>query len=390
MRIEPLAIPTGEAVLALLPRLRTALGGQAPIRPYAASEPPPDPAPSQGRRDGAGPDCPEDLAVVIGTSGSTGSPKLALLTAPALTASAASTDERLDGPGQWLLAVPAHHIAGLQVLLRSLHAGTTPVVQDLATGFTPDGFAAAVDRLDPTLPSRTSLVPTQVARLLDDPRGREALAGIDTVLVGGSAVPIRLRERAAQAGVRLIATYGMSETGGGCVYDGQPLSGARFRLDEDGRVHLGGVTLASGYLDDPVRTAAAFHTGKDGTRWLRTDDAGHLDPDGRLTLDGRLDDLINTGGLKVAPRVVEDALLDALTEVTEAVVVGVPDRQWGQAVAAALVGPELTVTDVREALRGILPDHALPQRIRTLPALPQKGPGKPDRRAIAALLAVGE
>jgi O-succinylbenzoic acid--CoA ligase len=394
MPIEPLAIPTGDAVLGLLPRLREALAGNAPIRPYAASAPVPASPPTQGLPADSDPPVPGDLAVVVGTSGSTGSPKLAMLTAAALTASAAATDERLGGGGQWLLAVPAHHIAGLQVLLRSVHAGTTPVVMDLADSFTPARFAAAAARLDPALPTRTSLVPTQVTRLLDDPAGRAALARVDAVLVGGSAVPALLRERASEAGVNLVATYGMSETGGGCVYNGRALSGVTVRIAPDGRVELGGATLASGYLGDPGRTTAAFPVDPDGTRWLRTDDAGHLAEDGRLVVDGRLDDLVNTGGLKVAPRLVEDALLASLPQVREAVVVGVPDATWGQTVAAALVlrdpGHPLTGPDVRAALRGILPDHALPQRILVLPTLPLAGPGKPDRRAIAGLLAMGE
>lgn len=396
MLIEPLAIPSGDAVLDLLPRLRAALAGNAPIRPYAAESPSTSPRTERPLAEDLPAEraLPDDLAVVIGTSGSTGTPKLALLTAHALTASASATDERLGGPGQWLLAVPAHHIAGLQVLLRSIHCGTTPVVMDLSAGFTPATFAAAVTRLDPNAPTRTSLVPTQVGRLLDDPVGAAALAGIDRVLVGGSAVPTRLRERAADHGVTLVATYGMSETGGGCVYDGTPLDGARVRIDDEGRIHLGGAMLASGYLNDPERTAAVFRTDPDGRRWLRTDDAGHLEPDGRLAVDGRLDDLINTGGLKVAPRLVEDALLATLSHVREAVVVAVPDPEWGQVVAAALVlnggATPPPVTDVRDALRGILPDHALPQRVRALPSLPLKGPGKPDRHAIAALLDMGE
>ena len=197
---------------------------------------------------------PEDLAVVIGTSGSTGAPKLALLSARALATSIGATHRHLGGPGQWLLAIPPHHIAGLQVLLRGLVAGTRTVLGP--TRFDPTGFAAATRLLDPGERHYTSLVPTQVARLLDHPDGPEALRAFDAVLVGGAALPEHLRARADREGVVLVATYGMSETGGGCVYDGQPLEHTSIRLDDEGRIHLGGDTLAHGYLGDPTRTAA--------------------------------------------------------------------------------------------------------------------------------------
>lgn len=388
-RLEPLAVPAGPASLALLPRLSAALRGHAPVLPHAASTPPPDlPA-----HDPA--DLPDDLAVVIGTSGSTGTPKRALLTAAALRASARATHERLGGPGQWLLPLPAHHVAGLQVLLRSVDAGSTPVVMDLTGGFTPDAFCESVTRLDPAARRYTSLVPTQLLRLLDHPGGDAALATLDAVLVGGAGLPPLLRGRAEAAGVTVVATYGMSETCGGCVYDGRPLTGSHVALDTDGRISLGGATVAHGYLGDPALTTACFTTDADGIRWFRTDDVGHLDDDGRLHVDGRLDDLITTGGLKVAPRVVEEAVNAHVPGVGEVVVVGTPDPQWGQAVSALLVlqpgsGDHApTLADVRSRLHGILPSYALPRRLLVTDAVPQRGPGKPDRRAVAAMFTVG-
>ncbi|HYN28274.1 MAG TPA: o-succinylbenzoate--CoA ligase [Dermatophilaceae bacterium] len=399
MGVQPVAVPPGEAALALLPRLAAALAGGAPVLPYAASAPLPPVPP----HDPAG--LPEDLVLVVGTSGSTGTPKRALLGAGALRASIAATSDRLGGPGQWLLPLPAHHIAGLQVLLRSLVAGTTPVVPDGRATDPAAAFAAAVARLDPGARRYTSLVPTQLLRLLDDPRSGEALATLDAVLVGGAALPPALRRRAARVGVRVVATYGMSETAGGCVHDGRPLRGVAVRVEDD-RVLLGGRTLAAGYLGRADLTEVAFLVDADALepveRWFVTDDVGHLDPSGRLHVDGRVDDVIVTGGLKVAPRLVEEALTEHVPGVSEAVVVGVPDEQWGQAVAALVVlgptasspaagaGREPTVRDVRAALRGILPDHALPRLVRTAPGLPLRGPGKPDRRAVGALLAVGD
>jgi O-succinylbenzoic acid--CoA ligase len=375
-------VPAGEAVLGLLDPLAEALAGGPPLMPYAVGTPVPAPSavplPS--------------TALVVGTSGSTGRPKLAMLTPEALLASASATDGVLGGPGQWLLAMPAHHIAGLQVLVRSIAAGTTPVVQDLSNGFTAAGLVEATSRLT-TARRYTALVPTQLARLVADPAAAEALASYDAVLVGGAATPPALLRQAEAVGVRALTTYGMSETAGGCVYAGRPLRCSRVRLADDDVVQLGGETLALGYLGDPELTARAFTTDPDGSRWFTTDDLGHQGSDGRWHVDGRGDDLINTGGLKVAPRVVEEAIAEHLPEAADVVVVGTSHPQWGQAVSAVIVlrdhgtAPTPTVSDVRSRLRGILPDHALPQRLLVVPAIPLRGPGKPDRAAVAALFA---
>jgi O-succinylbenzoic acid--CoA ligase len=383
-----LAVPLGPASLTVLPRLAEALEGDAPLLPYAASAPAPTVAPHDPA------DLPEGLAVVVGTSGSTGTPKRALLTSSALAASSRATHRRLGGPGQWLLALPAHHVAGLQVLLRSLDAGTTPVAMDLTDGFLPQAFVAAAARLEPGRRRYTSLVPTQLLRLLDHPLGPESLRTFDAVLVGGAAMPPRLRRRSERASVRVVTTYGMSETAGGCVYDGKPLPCTELAFDADGRIHLGGVTVAHGYLGRPDLTAAAFGVDEDGVRWFRTDDVGHTDEQCRLHVDGRVDDLVNTGGMKVAPRLVEEAILEHVPGVAEVVVVGSPDPEWGEAVCALVVlepgavRAGLTAVELRAHLRGILPDHALPRRAVTAPQVPARGPGKPDRGAVAALFSV--
>ena len=377
-----LEVPSGTAVLDVLAALRDALEGGPALVPYAATARPP-----------AVPDVAEDLppgvSLVVGTSGSTGLPKLAMLTSEALVASATATHERLGGPGQWLLPMPAHHIAGLQVLVRSLVAGTEPVAMDLAGGFTPAAFARAAAAL--TGQRRyTSLVPTQLVRLLAEPTCTAALRRFDAVLLGGAAAAPALLARAAEAGVSVTTTYGMSETAGGCVYAGRPLACTTVRADDQGRLHLGGATLAEGYLGRPDLTAAAFSTDEDGRRWFATDDVGHQDEDGRWHVDGRLDDLVNTGGLKVAPRLVEEAITAHLPQVAECAVVGVPDTEWGEVVAAALVladgAPPLEVADVRAALRDALPGHALPRRVAVLESLPLRGPGKPDRSALRDML----
>ncbi|RKT78901.1 O-succinylbenzoic acid--CoA ligase [Terracoccus luteus] len=389
---EPLAVPAGPDVLGLLPRLESALSGGRPVMPHAHDEPAPalpDPV-LPG-------DLPDGLALAIGTSGSTGRPKRALLTAEALRRSADATHESLGGSGAWLLAMPAHHIAGLQVLLRSVAAGTVPAVLDLRPGFTPEAFVAAAREVRPSAGAGrryTALVPTQLGRILEHPAATEALAGFDAVLVGGAATASSTLARARRAGIPLRLTYGMSETAGGCVYDGSPLPGSRVHIDNDHHVVLGGDTVAHGYLGDPERTADSFSVDPDGVRWFRTDDLGHFDDDERLVIDGRADDVINSGALKVTPGVVEDAMLRHLPEVHDVVVVGVPDPEWGEIVCAAvtLADPAATVDEagLRERLRGILPDAALPRRVLVVTSIPQRGPGKPDRAAIRrAVLADG-
>ena len=378
-RLRALPIPSGAAALSVLADLRKALDGSGPaLAPHAWHSPPP-PIPEDVS------DLPQSLALTIGTSGSTGRPKLAMLTGAALRASADATHQRLGGQGHWLLTMPAHHIAGMQVLVRSLVAGTTPVSMDLTGGFTTAAFVRATGEIASGATAYTALVPTQLVRLLADEAGRRALTRYAAVLLGGATAPPDLLAEARSARARVVTTYGMSETAGGCVYDGHALDVSLVQLEEDGRIRLGGATLAEGYLAEPALTAESFSRDLDGTAWFRTDDVGHLDEHGALCVDGRIDDLINTGGVKVAPRLVEEALA-RLDTVAEAVVVGSPDPEWGQVVSAAIVltkgSSPPTLDDVRGRLRGILPDHALPRRLATLSMLPLRGPGKPDRAAV--------
>ncbi len=375
-----LPVPGGSDVLRVLPDLERALTGNDPLLPYAADGPPPVVPPH------ALAELPTGLAVAIGTSGSTGRPKRAMLTAAALEASARSTHEALGGPGGWLLAMPAHHIAGLQVLVRSLVADVAPTVLDLSCGFTASRFSAAARAVPTSTRRYTALVPTQLGRILEDRDGLTALRSFDGVLVGGSATPVTMRDQALAAGVRLVLTYGMSETAGGCVYDGVPLRVSRTHIDNERHVVIGGETLAHGYLGEPTISADAFSVDPDGVRWFRTDDLGHFDDEGLLVIDGRADDVINSGGLKVTPGVVEDAISRHVPEVLDVVIVGRPDDEWGEIVCAAvtLIDPTMrvTVTDLRERLRGIVPDAALPRRVVVLGSIPHRGPGKPDKAAI--------
>jgi O-succinylbenzoic acid--CoA ligase len=343
---------------------------------------------------------PEGTAVVVRTSGSTGAPKATALTVDALAASSMGTAIRLRGEGQWLLAVPLEYVAGVQVLVRSLFAGTRPWAMDLSGGFTPEAFSEAAANL--TDPIRfTSLVPTQLRRLLDDgsPQVLAALQRFNAVLLGGAAIPPGLLDRAREAGVTVVTTYGSAETCGGCVYDGEPLEGVEVQL-VDGRVWLGGTVVAAGYVGDPERTAEHFRTDPDGERWYVSSDLGEVGEDGRLHILGRADDVVITGGVKAsAARVAAE--LEALDGVREAFVAGVDDPEWGQALAAAVVlhapghgsghapgtegAPAATLEAVRRAavvrLGWLAPKTWL--ELEALPLLPN---GKPDRRAITDLL----
>ncbi|MCW2779328.1 MAG: AMP-dependent synthetase and ligase [Frankiales bacterium] len=289
----------------------------------------------------------DDVAVVVPTSGSTGVPKGVLLTAEALLASANAALERLGGPGRWLLAIPPTHVGGLQVLVRSLVAGLDPVV------LPPGPFTAT--SLDGVSGCRyTSLVPTQLGRLRPG-----ALEAFEAVLLGGAAAPPGLPPN-------VVPTYGMSETSGGCVYDGVPLPGVEVDVRE--RVRLRGPTLAAGYRDGAPLLDA------DG--WFTTGDVGAL-VDGRLVVHGRADDVVVTGGEKVAPAAVEAALLTH-PDVREVAVVGAPDPEWGQRVVAHVVG-DVTLEQAREWVAERLGRVAAPRELRRWDALPQLANGKVDR-----------
>ena len=326
----------------------------------------------------------EGIAAVVRTSGSTGTPKRTALSIDALASSSMATAEYLGFEGQWLLALPLHYVAGLAVLTRSLYAGTRPWAMDLDASFDAAGFneaaAALTDRR-----RLVSLVPTQLQRLLTDPTHEtvSALQRFDAILLGGARAPRAVLEEAARHSLKIHLTYGSSETAGGCVYDAQALPGVRVKVT-DGRIMLGGPTIASGYLGNPTLTAKHFSVDDSGVRWYATDDLGSYG-DGILSVTGRADDVIITGGLKVSAAQVQ-GVIEALPGVMAAGVVPVPDAQWGQQIGAAYVG-SADPDALAAAVRGSLGPAAVPRRLIRVDALPLLPNGKIDRLLLASRLA---
>ncbi|KJQ53750.1 AMP-binding protein [Microbacterium sp. SA39] len=335
---------------------------------------------------------PDGIAAVIATSGSSGIPKRVALSAEALRSSAEATASRI-GSGRWLLALPTGYVAGLQVLVRSILAGTEP--SSIDGRFSPVSFAeATLAMLRPApgagLPELfTSLVPAQVATLLDaadDTAVRAALQAYRAILVGGQSLPEPLRERAADLGVRLVRTYGSTETSGGCVYDGVPLESVTVRA-VDGELRIAGPMLAEGYLEDRTLTARTFLRDEHGIRWYRTGDLGLVE-DGVVRVHGRADNVIVSGGINISLDRVE-RIVRRVPGLHEAVVVGIDDERWGEASVIVVARGEVLrrsegeqLEQARDAVGDELGKHARPARLIIVDELAVLASGKPDRESI--------
>jgi O-succinylbenzoic acid--CoA ligase len=308
---------------------------------------------------------PGDVRLVVETSGSTGSPKRVALSREAVLASVAASARRLGATGPWVLALPPTYVAGVQVVVRSLVAGHEPVLLERAGWPAGEGWFV-------------SLVPTQLGRLLDEDDALAALRRAHTVLLGGGPIDPALRERAAAAGVRIVATYGAAETAGGCVYDGLPLDGVAVAIGEGGRIRIAGPTLFEEYVDDPELTEQALIDG-----WYLTSDAGRIDEDGRLSVLGRVDDVVVSGGVNVpAPAVA--ARLREHPDIAAAEVLGVPDEEWGNRVVAFVVGG-VTLGELRDWVAAKHPRPWAPRELVVVDEIPLLPNGKPDRQALLAL-----
>jgi O-succinylbenzoic acid--CoA ligase len=312
----------------------------------------------------------DDQRLLIETSGSSGTPKGVLLSRSAVLASAGAS-ARAIGHGQWVLALPSNYVAGVNVIARSLLAGHDPVVAD---GLHWKPGARYI-----------SLVSTQMRRLVDDRTVGSELHEMDTVLVGGGPVDREAAEVVAGWGPDVVATYGSSETCGGCVYDGYPLPGVEVALTDDGRIKLRGPMLFDGYLDDPDLTAATLVDG-----WYLTSDLGTVADDGRLTVLGRIDDMVISGGVKVPGPVVARRLAEH-TAIAAAEVVGVADPEWGEAVVAVVATPGLAsmpamrLDEARDWVASVHPRTWAPRRLVVVEELPLLANGKVDRQAVRAL-----
>lgn len=315
-------------------------------------------------------DLPDDTALVVATSGSTGIPKGITLSHAALRWSTRASVERLGAqPGErFTLALPLNHVAGIQVVLRSWACGTEPEIL-------PSG---AIDALMTATGDHVSLVPTQLSRLL-----REPAANVNrwrSILVGGAALDDKLAAQARAADAAVVTSYGMTETAGGCVYDGVPLAGVDVTI-VDGRISINGPMLFSGVV------ANGHYTAREPGPFV-TADLGNIAADGQLRIVGRADDIVISGGENVPCARVASRLRDH-PEVAQAAVFGVDDRDWGQRVAAIIVpsdhrrppsGDELVAWS-----RETLPPTWAPRQYVVAAAIPLTGLGKPDVVAMRRL-----
>jgi O-succinylbenzoic acid--CoA ligase len=317
-----------------------------------------------------------DKPWIVETSGSTGQPKRVMLSRAAVDASVEGSARRLGATGRWLLALPASYVAGVNVITRALAAGRPPVLLDQQPS-----FSAAVKALGDSEPTFVSLVPTQLRRLLDS--DGPALRSFHTVLLGGGPIDPALRERTAEAGVNVVASYGSSETCGGCVYDGLPLDGVEVAVDADGRVRISGPVLFDGYERDPGLTAEVLVDG-----WFLTPDAGRIDEDGRLRLLGRIDDMVVTGGVNVPGPVVARRLREH-PNIADAEVLGADDPEWGRRLVAFVVvatADGLSLPELRDWVAGAHPRAWAPRQLVVLPQIPHLPNGKADRMALMRLV----
>ena len=307
----------------------------------------------------------EGDALVVATSGTTGGPKGVVLTHEAVAASARATSVRLGvdpGRDRWWACLPVAHIGGLSVVLRS-RAEKVPLD---AGPFSEKGAAAALGR-GATL---VSLVPTALRRL--EP---EIAAGFRRIVLGGQAPPEALP-------ANVVTTYGLTETGSGVVYDGLPLEGVEVRVEPDrSEIELRGPMLLRAYRDgsDP----------KSSDGWFATGDAGALGTDGRLSVRGRLGELVISGGENVWPSAVEP-LVEAHPSVREAAIGGRRDPEWGErvtayVVAAVPVDAAALLAEVRELVRNGLAGFAAPRQLVLVDELPRTAIGKIRREALSSL-----
>jgi O-succinylbenzoic acid--CoA ligase len=309
---------------------------------------------------------PSHVAVIVNTTGTTGDPKFVALSTSALVKSARLSLNYLGAiPGDlWSLLLPIHHIAGVNVLVRCLEIGTTPVDLRGEKKYIHVDF--------------TAVVPTQIFSALNGDQDLLIhLQAAKKVLVGGAALDETLYQRAIDAGISITRTYGMSETSGGCVYEGLPLGETQVRISDDGFIEIAGPTLASGYLNSPDAWKA-----KVDNNWFRTSDLGHIDSAGVLTVLGRGDDLYISGGEKISLSKVSQILAEQYSQ-NQWHVLPVDDLKWGQRLVIAVDGNNPpSQGEITELLANELGAAAKPKQYLVFAEFPLMGIGKINSVAI--------
>ena len=301
-----------------------------------------------------------DISLLVATSGSTGTPKEIAITSAALIASATASNKFLKASKSniWSLLLPLTHIAGINVLVRAMQLESTPL--DLRN------HVGAYPHAD-----YTAIVPTQLFNALNENSDLlKHLQGAKAVLVGGASLSPELRAQGIAAGINIVMTYGMSETSGGCVYDGVALDGVAFEITSDGRIKISGPVLAEVERENG---------------WFVTNDLGKI-VDGKLQIIGRTDDVIISGGENISLKAIEEQINREFPELLVAAF-STPDNKWGQALHIAVQSQDENIkSEISEALIKSIGNHAKPKSVLILDKLPQIGVGKVDRIALAKLV----
>ncbi len=395
--IRRLLAPAGRSgAREVLDAINAALAGG----PAVALVPPAAPALAAAVTSAVAPDLPledESVAVIVPTSGSTGTPRGVLHTADTLMAAAEAAQERLGGPARWVLALSPVHAGGLMVVVRSIADGRGLVVALRDDERFDVGYLADVLREETagSRPVRVSLVPTQV-RDMADAGLLDVLARCDAVLIGAAACPPQLLDELAAHRVKVYATYGMTETAGGVVWNEEPLPGVSVEADETGRLTIVGPTVALGYRGRPDLTNAQFaFDGAD--RSFTTSDLGRVEAADvlsgqRVIVTGRVDDVVQVAGTSVSLKAIE-AVLQLHVDISDVAITGIDDARLGTRVVAVVVpterapGGEALAESLREHVAASLGRPATPREFIVVDALPMLDSGKVDRAALLAMAA---
>ena len=309
------------------------------------------------------------IAMVIHTSGSTGASKEVELSASALVASAQASNKYVGATTgmRWSLLLPLTHIAGINVLVRSIELGTSPIDLRNYVGEYPDS-------------DFTAIVPTQLFRAINgDKNLLNHLKNAKAVLVGGGKLAAKLKKEATELGIKIIETYGMTETCGGCIYDGEPLENISYQIGADNRIMISGPSLASGYLGEEELWSASF----DG-KWFTTSDIGSVN-NGKVEVIGRVDDVVISGGENISLTSIEALIKNALPEI-EIAAFAIEDLEWGSAIHLAVVGHKDLEDEIRNLLSSNLGSAAKPKEFHFLDRIPLTPLGKVDRQSLIEMV----